>query len=103
MTQDNAVTVQIFNQTYHLGSDKQDPDYIKQVAEYLDGKMRQATAAVGNRSPLDIAILAALDVAQEVMAARQQKTILLDETDRRIRNFTRLLEDQHPTPPSARF
>ena len=103
MTQQNIVSVQIFNQTYHLGSDKQDPAYVKQVANYLDGKMRQATVAVGNRSPLDIAILAALDIAQEVITARQQKKKLLDETDRRISTFTRLLEDQHPTPPSTRF
>lgn len=102
MTQENIVTVQIYKQTYHLSSEDQDPGYIKRAADYLDDKMHQAAAAVGNRSPMDIAILAALDIAQEVLVAGQQKESLLDEADRRINTFTRRLENEEE-PPSSRF
>ena len=102
MTQNNIVAVQIYNQTYHLSSEEQDPDYIKRAADYLDEKMHQSAAVVGNRSPLDIAVLAALDIAQEVLTARQKKASLLDEADQRISAFTRRLENEDE-PPSSRF
>jgi cell division protein ZapA len=99
MAQENVVTVQIYSQTYHLSSDEQDPEYIRRAAEYLDGKMRAAAAAAGSRSPLDIAILAALDIAEEVLAARRQKDSLLDDADRRISSVTRRLEEEGGSAP----
>jgi len=106
MAQENVVSVQIYNQTYHLGSDDQDPAYIQRAAAFLDSKMREAEAAVGTRSALDIAILAALDIAEEVLAARREREDLLDEADQRISTFTRLLEgegDSSSSSSSPRF
>jgi len=106
MAQEQPVTVQIFNQTYHLSSEDKDPQYIRQAAEYLDDKMREAASTVGHRAPLDIAILAALNIAEEVLAARQKKENLLDEADQHISRFTRLLEDEGDSPsppPPSRF
>ena len=100
MSQKNAVTVHIYNQTYQFSADDQDPHYIERAAEYLDGKMHEAEAAAGSRSPLDIAILAALGIAEEVLAARQQKEELLDQADQRISRFTSLLEDESDSPSS---
>ena len=112
MPQDNLITVQIFNQTFRVSSEKEDPQYIEKAAAYLDQKMREA-AAGGAHRPLDIAILAAMNIAAEVLEARQNTQGLLNEADQRISNFTRFLEDQTGSslpseevgsdPPAPRF
>ena len=93
LADDKIVKVQIFNQTYPISTENEDPEYVKQVADYLDRKMHEAAATVGQRAPLDIAILAALNVADEVLSERSKKEDLLSEADKRIGNFARLLED----------
>ncbi len=95
MSADNRVTVQIYNQTYHFSSADQPPEYVQRAAAYLDGKMRSAAATAGNRSSLDLAILAALDIAEEVLAQRQRKESMLQDVDQRISRFNRLLRDQN--------
>lgn len=101
MSQQQPITVCIYNQTYQLvNSEDQNPEYIRLAAAHLDEKMQQTAAKVGNRSPLDIAILAALDIAEEVIRARQHKDALLDRADARIDSFTQLLSDDFPAPAS---
>lgn len=107
MADDKIVKVQIFNQTYPISTENEDPEYVKRVAEYLDRKMHEAAATVGQRAPLDIAILAALNVADEVLSERGKKDDLLSEADKRIGNFARLLEDSSSRDedqnPESRF
>jgi cell division protein ZapA len=100
MTSDQSVAVQIHNQTYQLSSEGQGPEHIQRIAAYLDGKMRSAGAAASSRSPLDLAILAALEIAEEVVAERRRKASMLDEVDERISGVTRRLEDER-RPPAA--
>ncbi len=97
MAQTQPVAVRIYDQTYHLvNSEGQDPEYIRLAAAYLDEKMQQIAATSGPRGPLDIAILAALNIAEEVLHARQHKDALIDRADARIDSFTRLLSDDAP-------
>lgn len=57
-------TVSIYDQTYHLRG--QDPDHIRQLADLVDSKMR-AVAAVGRTvDSLRVAVLAALNLADEL-------------------------------------
>ena len=104
MSQSQPVAVRIYNQTYNLvNNEDQDPEYIRLAAAYLDEKMQQIATAIGHRGPLDIAILAALNIAEEVLAARQHKDALIDRADARIDSFTQLLSDDAPAaddPPT---
>lgn len=112
MSPDKTITVEIYKQTYQLGaSEGRDNEYIQRAAAYLDEKMQQAAAEVGNRAPLDIAILAALNIAEEVLSAREQKETLIDQADAHIDSFTQLLSNadppgdppEDPPPSSKRF
>ena len=113
MPQQKALSVQIYDRTYRLSSEDQDSQYIARAAEYLDQKMKESAAGAVPRSPLEIAILAAVNIAEEVIEARGKKEGLLSEADQRISRFTRLLEDQTGSalgndkddtdPPSRRF
>ena len=99
MSKAQAVAVRIYNQTYHLvNNEGQDPEYIRLAAAYLDEKMQQIATTVGHRSPLDVAILAGLNIAEEVLRARQHKDTLINRADAHIDSFTQLLSDD-PTPP----
>jgi cell division protein ZapA len=59
-----SVAVDIYDQTYHLRGTN--PDYIQKLATMVDSKMR-AVAARGNTvDSLRVAVLAALNIADEL-------------------------------------
>jgi cell division protein ZapA len=58
-----SVRVEIFDQPYNLrGSD---PDYILKLAEYVDGKMRAVAEQTHTVDTVRLAVLAALNIADE--------------------------------------
>ena len=62
-TQNASVRVEIFDQAYNLrGSD---PEYILKLAEYVDSKMRAVAEATNTIDTVRLAVLAALNIADE--------------------------------------
>jgi len=58
-----SVRVDIFDQAYNLkGSD---PEYITRLAEYVDAKMRSVASQTSTIDSLRLAVLAALNIADE--------------------------------------
>jgi cell division protein ZapA len=69
--QNASVRVEIFDQAYNLrGSD---PEYILKLAEYVDAKIRAVAEATNTVDTVRLAVLAALNIADEyhVMKKRQ--------------------------------
>jgi cell division protein ZapA len=61
--QNASVRVEIFDQAYNLrGSD---PEYILKLAEYVDSKMRAVATATNTIDTVRLAVLAALNIADE--------------------------------------
>src|SRR2546425_5180940 len=59
----SAVRVEIFDQAYNLrGSD---PEYILKLAEYVDSKMRAVAEQTSTVDSVRLAVLAALNIADE--------------------------------------
>jgi cell division protein ZapA len=59
----DSVRVEIFDQVYNLrGSDA---DYILKLAEYVDGKMRAVSQQTATVDSVRLAVLAALNIADE--------------------------------------
>jgi cell division protein ZapA len=58
------VTVTIYDQTYHLSG--QDADHIRGLAETVDAKMRAVAAQGRTVDSLRVAVLAALNLADEL-------------------------------------
>ena len=53
MSQEKSVTVEIFRQTYQLGtSEERDAEYVRRAASYLNDKMNEAAAV----SPASIVV-----------------------------------------------
>ena len=58
------VTVEIYDQVYHLSG--QDPDHIRELAARVDAKMRAVAAQGHTADSLRVAVLAALNLADEL-------------------------------------
>ncbi len=58
------VTVEIYDQLYHLSG--QDPDHIRGLAARVDAKMRAVAANGHTADSLRVAVLAALNLADEL-------------------------------------
>ncbi|HEV2323597.1 MAG TPA: cell division protein ZapA [Terracidiphilus sp.] len=63
------VTVEIYDQLYHLSG--QDPDHIRELAAQVDAKMRAVAAQGHTADSLRVAVLAALNLADELSQASQ--------------------------------
>jgi cell division protein ZapA len=75
--QNSSVRVEIFDQAYNLrGSDAK---YILQLAEYVDAKMRAVAQATNTIDTVRLAVLAALNIADEFhLLQRRQETGAVD-------------------------
>ncbi|HKF47334.1 MAG TPA: cell division protein ZapA [Terracidiphilus sp.] len=63
-TPSEYITVQIYDQTYHLSG--QDADHIRKLADQVDAKMRAVAAQGRTVDSLRVAVLAALNLADEL-------------------------------------
>lgn len=59
----HSVRVEIFDQAYNLSGP--DPQYILQLAEYVDAKMRAVAEQTHTVDTVRVAVLAALNIADE--------------------------------------
>ncbi len=64
----SAVAVEIYDQVYHLRGT--DPAYIERLAASVDAKMRAVSAMGGTVDSLRVAVLAALNIADELAQLR---------------------------------
>ena len=81
------VDVEIFGKVYTVRGDK-DPDYVRKVAEFVDRKMREISQVTDTVSTSRIAILASLNIADELMTLLEDA----EQLKSRIRELTRNIE-----------
>ena len=76
-----SVRVEIYDQTYQLRGT--DPEYIGQLADYVDTKMRLISQQASTVDSLRVAVLAALNIADEyLMLKRKYDSIASDHRAR---------------------
>jgi cell division protein ZapA len=92
---DDSITVEIYDQTYHLRGGT-DPQYVQQLAESLDEKMREIADATQTVDSLKVAVLAALTMADEVQRLKKENqelsAALGEKTEACIRVLDSVLE-----------
>ena len=67
---DDSVTVDIYDQVYRLRG--QDSEYIHKLADIVDAKMRLVAAQGKTVDSLRVAVLAALNIADELARAEER-------------------------------
>ena len=96
-----VVTVEIGGQRYPIRSGL-DPAYVIELAGYVDPKMRAATDAAPATDLLSLAILVALNLADECFRARQTQSASHGEIHERALRLEQLLDQILDAPEERR-
>jgi cell division protein ZapA (FtsZ GTPase activity inhibitor) len=78
-----SVEVNILGSSFTIQS-RYDPRYMGEVIAYLKDKIREVQAAAGAQDPLKIALLAALNVVDELLAKRGESSREIEELTERL-------------------
>ena len=92
---DAAVTpVSIYGRTYQLRGNE-DGEYLAELASLVDGRMRDVADATGTADTLKVAILAALNIADEYLQAGKGRTRSTDRgaENKRLARMITLLDE----------
>ncbi len=87
----NSVRVEIFDQAYHLRGT--DPDYISRLAELVDSKMRAVAAQTATVDSQRLAVLAALNIADEYQVLKRKYDAIAGELSKRTSSLTDALDE----------
>lgn len=79
----DSTSVEIFGQTYNVRGEG-DPDYLSELARFVDARMREVAAQVATVDPMKIAILAALNIADEFSRYRKHRIERTEEMSERL-------------------
>jgi cell division protein ZapA len=85
------VKVVIYNQTYTLRSEH-DPDYVHELAAHVDKRMNEIARATMTVDSLRVAILAALQIADELYQSRKDLQDTENEIADRSAKYAELLD-----------
>lgn len=89
----NQVKISIFGQEYSVKAPA-DPDYIKKIAQYLDEKMREVQSGFSStQSSTRIAILAGMNITDELFTAKQSGEIDSSDAEQKISSLIELIDD----------
>ena len=89
----NSKKIQIYGKTYSLKSSSSEVD-AEEVAAYVDSRMKELANVRGKTSTLDLAILAALNIAQELMELKNQAGAKEEAEGEKFRQLVEALDKE---------
>jgi cell division protein ZapA len=91
MSDDAVISVEIHGQRYPIRSSLE-PEYVARLAKYIDEKMVAAADATPTSDALRLAVLAALNVADELFRCRDANKARNGELAARAGELERILD-----------
>lgn len=91
-----SVQVEIFGQIYSIKG-KDDPAYIRELAAFVDGHMKEVQKGTGTADPHRVAILTALTISDELYRLREQHSVLektSEQSAKRLLDLTDVKEQR---------
>jgi cell division protein ZapA len=85
------VKIDIYDQSYNVNAD-QNEEYLRELADYVDAKMRAVSAAAHTVDSLKVAVLAALNVADELFTLRKRQEEIEGPLRKRVEKCVTLVE-----------
>ena len=86
-----SVRVEIYDQTYQLRGT--DPEYIGKLADYVDNKMRVISQQASTVDSLRVAVLAALNIADEYLVLKAKYDAVAGEYNARAEQLSDALDE----------
>jgi cell division protein ZapA len=83
--------IEIYDQVYNVNSG-QSEQYLAQLASYVDAKMREVAEASQIADSLKVAVLAALNIADEMFAARARQEQIEGPLRKRVEKCVNMVE-----------
>ena len=77
---DGSVKVNIFGTDYPIKGDA-DPEYVEKIAQYVDEKMREVSRYLSLPSTTKVAILAAMNITDELFKERTEREKTITELE----------------------
>jgi cell division protein ZapA len=85
------VKIQIYDQNYSFSAD-QDEEYLKKLAAYVDEKMRAVAESTRTVDSLKVAVLAAMNIADEMFTLRDRQQDIDGPLRKRVEKCVALVE-----------
>ena len=85
--------IQIYGKTYSLKSSSSEVD-AEEVAAYVDSRMKELANARSKTATLDLAILTALNIAQELMELKNQAGAKEEAEGEKLRQLVEALDKE---------
>ena len=83
--------IEIYDQSYNVNAD-QNEEYLNELAAYVDDKMRDVAEATRTVDSLKVAVLAALNIADEMFALRERQQQIEGPLRERVEKCVELVE-----------
>jgi cell division protein ZapA len=87
-----VLKVNIYGTEYPIKGEV-DVEYIRHVAEYVDRKMREVDQTTAAKSSLKVAILTALNIADELFRERDEKNSLVQVLEAKLNGLSKLINE----------
>lgn len=83
--------IEIYDQTYNVNAD-QNEEYLKELATYVNARMRVVAETTRTVDSLKVAVLAALNIADEMFTLRQRQQEIEGPLRKRVEKCVAMVE-----------
>ena len=87
----DGIRVEIYDQEYHIRGEL-DTEYIRTLAQFLDAKMRSIAARTHTVDSLRVAVLAALNIADEYHQLKSKHETATKQLDAKLSECNQVLD-----------
>jgi cell division protein ZapA len=85
------VKIEIYDQVYNVSAGENE-EYLKELAAYVDAKMREVAEATHTVDSLKVAVLASLNIADEMFSLRQRQQEIEGPLRKRVEKCVAMVE-----------
>src|SRR4030067_490389 len=91
MGKERLVEIKVFGQTYTVKTDAEE-EHIQEIARYVNEKMEEVLKNTRSVSTLNVAILTALNIADDLLKEREKRMTLLREVEVKSRDLAEKID-----------
>jgi len=91
MGKERLVEIKVFGQTYTVKTDAEE-DHIQAVAQYVNEKISEVLKKTRSVSSLNVAILTALNIADDLLREKEKRRALLHEIETKSRDLAEKID-----------
>lgn len=91
MGKERLVEIKVFGQTYTVKTDAEE-DHIQGVARYVNEKMEEVLKKTRSVSTMNVAILTALNIADDLLKEKERRIALLREIETKSKDLAEKID-----------